>query len=93
MKIKELLSDESKWIKNNIALNANEEVRAATSKDAIKWCLLGALQKCYHKEVVNCNKIYDKIEEFIYPKAIHQWNDSNEITFSDVKNLLEKLDV
>lgn len=47
MKVHELLNDKSKWIKNDLAVNNKNQSVDYNSVDACKWCVMGAILKCY----------------------------------------------
>lgn len=49
MKIKELLNKKGKWTQNWFAIDAFGNRVSSTSLKAIKWCLMGAVSKCYKK--------------------------------------------
>ncbi len=89
MKIRELLIDETRWIQNIYAINNDGKSCYVTSKDACKWCLDGALRRCYllpqAKEIHK--KLWDRIGNYVI------WNDSPERTFAEVKALIEELDI
>lgn len=91
MKVKELLSDSSKWTQGSFAKDKFGEVTKIDSKDATCWCLQGALQLCYGNYSINPS-IYDKVKSEIN-RSIPGWNDTPERTFEDVKQLVETLDI
>lgn len=90
MKIKELLSDPSKWTQQFYAKNHFDRSVKSNSTDAVCWCLQGAVKKCYPPE--NHQLIYDKIIAEV-GLEICGWNDNSTRTFEDVKKLVEKLDI
>lgn len=87
MKIKELLSDETKWCKNDAAKDKNGNAVIPTSNDACKWCLVGAIDKCYTDSTED---IWFKIYMYLHT-SIGDFNDSH--NFEDIKNLVEELDI
>lgn len=91
MKIRELLTDKNKWIKHNDAVDIKGRVVASKSSEAIRWCLFGAIQKCYpnKKGIKIMNMLYSEIK----CDSIKLWNDKPSTTFRKVKTLVEKLDV
>lgn len=96
MKIKELLTDESKWIKHNTALTAVGSSCAPTDPDAVKWCLYGAFLKCYrswYEHLTIERTLIDAINSTSKSIRISNWNDAPERTFAEVKALVEQLDV
>jgi hypothetical protein len=98
MKIKELLSDESKWIKGYFAADKDGNILDDEYNErACKFCLLGALDKCYGTNANEYRRVRAKIESRIIPNetlgTIVRWNDAPERTFADVKQLVEELDI
>jgi len=99
LKVRELLSDESKWTKGTYARNS-ENIRVyATSLEASRWCLVGALRKCYPGFGEDYYEAQRKIENTL-GHSIHSfvcylpdWNDAPERTFKEVKDLVNKANV
>lgn len=90
MKIKDLLTDESKWTKGADARSEHSNFVMPESAFATCWCLRGLVYKCYEGEEaysVIC-KINNKLDT-----AICVWNDAPERTFAEVKALVEELDI
>lgn len=50
MKVYELLNHPRKWIKSCLARNKQGDSVNSRSRQAAKWCLVGALEKCYGPE-------------------------------------------
>lgn len=80
MKIRELLTDESKWCKG----------RAHDESGAI--CLLEAIELCYRQEGYT-GATANLVRQAIGVQAITDWNDAPERTFAEVKALVERLDI
>ena len=81
MKVRDLLSDESKWTKG---------VFHTTHADGDAFCLAGAISQCYvapRWELVR-NAVMAEING-----CITLWNDAPERTFADVKALVDRLDI
>lgn len=94
MKVYELLNSPNKWIQKDFAHDSNENNVWPSNKDAVCWCLDGALRKCYLNEsqywdMVNIITNYLNID--YSPAAIHLWNDA--ATYEDVINLCKELDI
>lgn len=93
MKVKELLSDESKWTKETYARSSDGKPTAWFNQDAQCWCLLGAINLCYGGNSL------DKLGMIRYALGLEflsnavDWNDHPNRTFSEVKALVEKLDI
>lgn len=88
MKIKELLSDRSKWIKRYIAKDKNGN--PCNHDEGVKWCLIGAMYKCYPN---NASEIFEKVYREIKGGSVADWNNSPKTKFKDVKALINKLDI
>lgn len=91
MKIKELLSDQSKWCQKHCALDIYGRPAESISREAVCWCLFGAMRRCYCSDD-KFGEIWTRIEIAIGQSATH-WNDHQNRTFDDVKALVERLDV
>ena len=94
MKVKELLTDESKWLQHRYAINADGKDVNACSNAAVKWCLVGAMIKCYP----NCDTVYSLVLDKIKEKGtkyytLSKWNDAFKRTFEDVKQVIAELDI
>ena len=79
MKVRELLSDETKWLKGDYSANG-------------RYCLRGAINACY---AVGSNEKYAvmmRVRQML-DDSITNWNDAPERTFSDVRALIEQLDI
>jgi len=89
MKIKELLSDKSKWTQKAYARDIHGDALGhGSSQFAVSWCLVGAMEKCYPDFNV-VDDIVSKIHRKVGGPAI--FNDSH--TFEEVKQLVEELDI
>lgn len=95
MKIYELLDSPDKWCKGNLAVNKSNEPVMEDEKSACKWCLIGALYKCYSDstqivldtEYLLSKKLRVDINE------IEVWNDDPNTTYEDVIKLCKELDI
>ena len=94
MKIRELLSDESKWIQGAYAIDAKGRTVHPQDPRAERWCLLGAVSHCY-RDGEEREQIKDRIgSEFRLPLSgyeVANWNDWAD--FSEVKALVDRLDI
>jgi hypothetical protein len=104
MKIKELLTDESKWCKGMFASDVADYEVAPESAAAVKWCLLGAIYKCYgrkkktkHGTMLMFGSRAKKVKFKLLNEEIgtggdwiESWNDNPKRKF---KALVERLDV
>ena len=95
MKVRELLTDESKWTKGWNARTTDYSPVTYDHHDASCWCLLGAIYKCHCYPPPILSLIRKELE--INPQwsntDITSWNDSEDRTFEEVKELVEKLDI
>lgn len=102
MKMKELLSDGSKWTQGASARDATGRDCSPLSPDAARWCLHGAVIRCYGLGTDEAVAIYIKLDETVgdskngenYAQWNYaQWNDAPERTFKEIKDLLNGLDI
>jgi hypothetical protein len=93
MKIKELLTDESKWTQNAGARDKEKIPVPPKSEEAVCWCLFGAILKCYGED----KEVYNRLDKYILYNltgmGIFSYNDNPKRTFKDIKALIEKLDI
>lgn len=92
MKVRELLKDAGCWTKGVFALNAAGDEVSAYAQQATCFCLEGAIMKCYPPgikriEVIRC------VEQKVGYNNIPAWNDREVTTFTDVRKLIEELDI
>jgi hypothetical protein len=98
MKVKELLDSPERWTKGFQARNALGRPAMANSKQAMCWCLGGAINRCYptieHRRVV-LDRIFETVPEIVvlHNDSLAEWNDAPERTFEDVRALVEELDI
>ncbi len=103
MKLRELLTDKSKWTKHTLARNTKGSPVHPLSDEAVCWCLVGAMQKCYSIDssvaaIVN-NDVSVELREAIKRKYGHMYistvlgfNDTQETTFEQVKEILNEIE-
>jgi hypothetical protein len=92
MKIKELLSDKSRWCQGTYAKNQSDISVMPTSEAACKWCLSGATLKITNGEYQS--EIWDKINVYIankYEMSVPKFNDTH--TYEEVMEVVNELDV
>jgi hypothetical protein len=93
MKAKDLLADEGRWMKEGFARAADGGSIMPDSPYAVRWCLSGALRRCYPEEF-DFRRAYDNVRALLPGNQIlSEWNDLPGTTFADVKALLERADV
>lgn len=91
MKVRDLLTDESKWTKGVFASTANGRRAAFCESDAVRFCLLGAITRCY--PYTERHVAIDRVASQLSGRGIAEWNDDKNTTFADVRSLVEKLDI
>lgn len=91
MKVWQLLSDESKWTKGFAARSVYGAPIDPRSNEAVCWCLVGAIARCYGDDVHFHNVrnlIADKVG-----RTEASWNDTPKRTYSEVYALVKELDI
>jgi hypothetical protein len=103
VKVHELLSDESKWTKGEYARDKDGKPCHSRSQEAVKWCVLGAVNKCYEKQTSLAYIVAQKLikaatknlstEEIkrIKMNVIDHWNDNND--YKTIYNALKEMDI
>jgi hypothetical protein len=90
MKVQELLTDESKWCQEALALDKNNNIVWSRSDEAVCWCLQGGIDRCYPGDN---RDIFEKIKKATGGIPVDRWNDNPERKFSDVRNLVVELNI
>lgn len=104
MKVRELLDSPEKWTKGAIARDSKGNLVSYNSPNAVCFCLLGAIYKCYASDKMNPDKMNpDKLPLEIRKligsllnlrsDSISYFNDAPKRTFEDIKNLVNTLDI
>ena len=92
---RDLLSDEGKWIKNYLAINAAREDVAVHAPDACMWCALGGLcRECRAKGVDMDSEQYRDVMRHVTHHVrlytgerdalLAMWNDCDDTKHRDV---------
>ena len=92
MKIQELLSDESKWTKGVLSLDKDGNEIDLNSLDAVSWCEVGAIYRCYS---LDSSSILKRVSEYLHSKFntdIVTFNNFN-ATFADIQRMNKELDI
>ena len=98
MKAYELLSDKSKWCQKNVAVDARGVGVSVNSPDVVRWCLDGALLRCYgwnyHPEYTPACylAVYRQVVDALHC-VVSAWNDAPGRTYAEVVGLLKRLDI
>jgi hypothetical protein len=105
MKLKDLLTDETKWCRGTHAVNERNEPTDPCNDYATRWCLVGALRKIYGIDTKEFFEAKLKLEEavrrdsrdlsLIGPRCISipHFNDYVAMTFPRIKKLIDSIDV
>ena len=94
MKIKELLTDESRWTRKHLCRDKDGNESFVFSENAHSFCLIGASYKCYRAN--NCTDILRRIRDEIATilnvswdqVSIGKFNDSELTSFEDIKGIV-----
>lgn len=97
MKVYELLDKPEKWIQGELAKNAKGETTLPTSQDAVCYCLMGALMKCYGNKS-SIIPIEAKVRKALGEDQFHggsyvNWNDDPQRKYEEVLALVKELDL
>lgn len=100
MKVRDLFSDASKWNKRALSVDCNGNTTSPQDINAVSWCLLGAMRKCYgyYLSIMKIEEnnqyyfIYNKVIDYL-GSSIVNWNDHPNRMFEEVKSLVEELDI
>ena len=96
MKVHELLATATQWTQGSLARDSDGFSVDPEASRAVKWCLLGAIKRCYpdSQEQMVIGKM---VREALVWRGNHitvaQWNDSTYPNFHAVKKLITKLDI
>lgn len=97
MKIHELLSDRTKWTQGCAARDEKGNQAYIESKDAVCFCLVGALDRCYgrmtEERFLAANKIKERVKAKNGYATIPEYNDAPTRTYEQVLQLVKELDV
>ena len=87
MKLSELLKTKDQWCQHKLAVNDLGNEVDSLDTDAVKWCLMGAIEKCFSER----KKVYKTIVSLIKPfTCVSDFND--ESTFKDVKKVIKEFE-
>jgi hypothetical protein len=89
MKIQELLDLPDKWTTGSRARNDRDLFVEPGSEEAVKWCLMGALDKCYPLNGHARARMAIEHELFKWGwKSIEAFNDSCLTTFEQLREVI-----
>jgi hypothetical protein len=93
-KIRELLSDPSRWVQGSLAVDSAHTPVHWSSKDAVAWCLFGAYLRCYgYNDVIFKTLAAACGCKSLRRVCIEAWNDHPARTFADIRRLTETLNI
>lgn len=95
--LQELFSDKKRWIKGDFARDKNGKGLPSKDKNAVCWCLLGAVNKVY-REFPHKHNILSKLNNSInklYPNfySIEKFNDNFGTTIEDIRKVVKDANV
>ena len=96
MKIQKLLKTKRNWIKFRMGADKYGRYANPVGVSAAKWCLIGAIYKCYGIDDVRTTRIIKKVRKELNMRGgdgIDDWNDDPNRTFKDVRALVRKLNI
>jgi hypothetical protein len=95
MTVQELLSDESKWTTYTYARNVDGARVNYASPDAVCWCVLGAIRKCYPDSAIHYQDILEKTIQKLTSEfhTAADYNDYDSTTFADIQNLIKEANI
>lgn len=75
VKVKDFLTPEN-WCKGEMAVDLAGNPVSWQSSEAVKWCVLGAIGKCYGRfDTSAIDRLKDVVVKRGYPKWISSFND------------------
>ncbi len=96
MKAYELLSSPDKWCQGDFAKDAEGNSTKADSPAAARWCVVGALERCYDEysfvALMNSPQIA-AVLEVTGGSTLSSWNDHTDRKWQEVYDALKKADV
>lgn len=100
MKAHELLAKPEHWTKGHMAVDALGNEVSARSTEAVCFCLLGALVRCYNDGTVEGTSRYVRVRSELRERVkqlglsgIIGWNDDDVRTHEEVLAVLKELDI
>lgn len=82
-----------RWTQFADARNERNKCVAASSDQACKWCLVGALLLVYLDEGQKYGEMRRKVLVAADASCVTDWNDAHERTFSEVVELCRKAQI
>lgn len=91
MKAHELIATPDKWCKKDCAQDFNGTATMIDSPDACKFCVAGAILKCYSGFTEESMCAREILSNHLDIKNIGYWNDTH--THAEVLAVLKELDI
>jgi hypothetical protein len=79
MKVKELLADEKAWTRWAFARDAEGNAVSPESRDACRFCLLGAIRRCYAGDHDGMWAAMDRLRQVIPAGDAHEISEFNDL--------------
>ena len=82
MNINKLFSSARKWVKFRLGVDADGNGTLPDASDAVRWCLLGAVHKCYPGYGRDTQAAIIRLRDVIsglYPEFVDRYSDAGTI--------------
>ena len=76
MKAWQLIEKEENWCKGYTALNSSGKFVYPESPDAVKWCAIGAITKCYSTQE-GYIRVMENLQRLVGNRYMNDWNDTS----------------
>lgn len=92
MKIYELLDTPEKWLKGYFAKNKDGEFVKPLDEEAVQFCIVGAVIKCYGTEG-KYSEVINSIKNKLNLSCLITYNDKSSTSYEDIIKVAKELDV
>ena len=93
MTVQELLSTPNRWTQGTLARASDGRKVSPEHPEAVAWCLVGAVLRCYGHDGLRCGDIIQKLTSMIPEESIPHWNDSRGRTWDEVIELARRVNI
>jgi hypothetical protein len=96
MKVQQLLKQEEDWCKGTLARDTDGFSVGLFDKEAVKFCLLGALLLCYNRYEFDMRirgKVSTVVNRLYKEISLSIFNDDPYTTFAMIRKVIEEADV
>lgn len=95
MTVQELFSKDGVWCQENLALNAQDQPVEPQDPSAVKFCLIGAIYRCYDDDVEKLFSYQDRVFEVIRSRcpdarSTTSWNDRAYRTIQEIREVAKE---